>query len=192
MRGTTFCPPGNPWVLDSCINLKLISLHLWRKGKMTSELNFEKKYAFITSVKTNFPFGFGRVPYPVSKITLCHYPKELNPQPKDRGHKALGLGIPFTSNYLIRSVYQFPRAKWKQSSRHQHTLRIEAPYLLITRVNFDSSYLIEMEVIGAIRGHRLHWNITRNSATSSILGLLQLSEQFHHWCFIWSHYRHGL
>lgn len=63
---------------------------------------------------------------------------------------------------------------------------------IISRVNFGSSLLIEIEVRGASRGHRPYWMVTRNSAIRSILDIVQFSGQSHCQCLIWLHCRHGL
>lgn len=63
---------------------------------------------------------------------------------------------------------------------------------IISRVNFGSSLLIEIEVRGASRGHRPYWMVTRNAAIRSILDIVQFSGQSHCQCLIWLHCRHGL
>lgn len=53
------------------------------------------------------------------------------------------------------------------------------------RVNFGSSLLIEIGVLGASKGHRPYWMDTKNKAITSILGIIHFSGQPHWQCTIW-------
>lgn len=103
---------------------------------------------------------------------------------KDRDHEALGLGLSFKSNGLMRSFGQFLRRKVKAESEALIYENImDRP--LTFRVNSGSSLLIEIGVLAASRGHRPYWMVTRNSVIMSILGIIQVSGQLHCQCPIW-------